>query len=164
MLRWVADHPLAILPLLNETLMIEAKRKYLTYGLMADREENELRVGIFSFPLSEPIRELRTKHINKLVGIHGVVTRRTKVCNQVKRLFLRCAKCGYPSGPFDVADEKDCSALTHSQSPCLKKPEALGSLHLFLGLSNPYIQKPDIQIVPLGFSSVFGACCCQLQN
>mmetsp|Transcript_11333 Transcript_11333/g.26100 ORF Transcript_11333/g.26100 Transcript_11333/m.26100 type:complete len:875 (+) Transcript_11333:74-2698(+) len=104
---WVSDYPLAVLPLLNETLMIEAKRKYETYAQMALREEKELRVGIFAFPVSEPIRELNTRHINKLVNVQGVVTRRTKVCNQVKRLFLQCAKCGYPSGPFDVAEDKD---------------------------------------------------------
>mmetsp|Transcript_44732 Transcript_44732/g.103455 ORF Transcript_44732/g.103455 Transcript_44732/m.103455 type:complete len:867 (-) Transcript_44732:58-2658(-) len=104
---WISDHPLAIQPLLNETLMIEAKRKYDTYAQMAAKEENELRVGIFRFPISEAIRELCTRHINRLVNVHGVVTRRTKVCNQVKRLFLQCAKCGYPCGPFDVAEEKD---------------------------------------------------------
>merc|ERR1712137_861234 len=27
--------------------------------------------------------------------------------NQIKRLYLRCAKCSFPSGPFDVQEDKD---------------------------------------------------------
>merc|ERR1712137_411918 len=27
--------------------------------------------------------------------------------NQIKRLYLRCAKCEFPSGPFDVEEDKD---------------------------------------------------------
>merc|ERR1719408_106303 len=70
-------------------------------------DENQLRVAVHSFPLSEPIRELNTKHLNKLVNVNGVVTKRSVVQNQVKRLYLRCAKRNFPSGPFDVMEEKD---------------------------------------------------------
>ena len=40
-------------------------------------------VAIHSFPLGEPIRELCTKHLNKLVNVNGVVTKRSVVQNQV---------------------------------------------------------------------------------
>eukprot|EP00913_Durusdinium_trenchii_P019089 g17940.t1 len=33
--------------------------------------------------------------------------RRTTVHNQVRRLWVRCAKCNLKAGPFDVAEEKD---------------------------------------------------------
>mmetsp|Transcript_67351 Transcript_67351/g.156371 ORF Transcript_67351/g.156371 Transcript_67351/m.156371 type:complete len:890 (+) Transcript_67351:64-2733(+) len=104
---WVADHPTMVLPLLNETLLEEAERKFGTYRQLREKEEHELRVAIHSFPVREPIRELNTKHLSKLVNVHGVVTKRSKVFNEVKRLYLRCAKCNYPSGPFDVAEEQD---------------------------------------------------------
>jgi DNA replication licensing factor MCM2 len=70
-------------------------------------DENELRVAIHSFPLLERIRDFRCNHLNKLVNVEGVVTKRGLVQNQVKRLHLRCAKCNYPSGPFDVTEESD---------------------------------------------------------
>jgi len=102
---WIVDHPNQILPILNETLMHEAARKFGTYKGDLENDENELRVAIHSFPIREHIRELTTRQLGKLVSITGVVTRRSKVFNEVKRLYLRCAKCGFPSGPFDVASD-----------------------------------------------------------
>jgi len=104
---WIAEEPAKILPILNETLLSEAERKFETYQNLRATDENELRVAVHSFPLGEPIRELNTKHLNKLVNVNGVITKRSVVSNQVKRLYLRCAKCNFPSGPFDVVEEKD---------------------------------------------------------
>jgi DNA replication licensing factor MCM2 len=104
---WIAEEPAKVLPILNETLLSEAERKFETYRLIRATDENELRVAVHSFPLGEPIRELNTKHLNKLVNVNGVITKRSVVSNQVKRLYLRCAKCNFPSGPFDVVEEKD---------------------------------------------------------
>merc|ERR1719446_1551448 len=70
-------------------------------------DEIALRVAISNFLVSDAIRELCTNHLNKLILVHGVVTKRSGVFNQVKRLYLRCAKCNFPSGPFDVVEEKD---------------------------------------------------------
>jgi len=104
---WIVDHPNQILPILNETLMHEAARKFGTYKGDLDNDENELRVAIHSFPIREHIRELTTRQLGKLVSITGVVTRRSKVFNEVKRLYVRCAKCNFPSGPFDVAVDSE---------------------------------------------------------
>merc|ERR1719235_1395871 len=87
--------------------MSEAERKFSIYRNLRAMDETELRVAIHSFPLKDPIRELCCRHLNKLVSVDGVVTKRTAVFNQVKRLWLRCAMCNFPSGPFDVAEEKD---------------------------------------------------------
>jgi len=104
---WISDTPMRILPILNETLMNEAERKFGTYRQIRATDENELRVAVHGFPVHEQIRELRCTHLNRLVNIHGVVTKRSRVSNEVKRLYLRCAKCNFPSGPFDVQGEKD---------------------------------------------------------
>lgn len=101
---WISEHPVIILPILNETLMMEARRRFETYKQM---DEIALRVAISNFLVSDAIRELCTNHLNKLVLVHGVVTKRSGVFNQVKRLYLRCAKCNFPSGPFDVEEDKD---------------------------------------------------------
>jgi len=55
----------------------------------------------------EPIRELSTRHLSRLVSVQGVVTKRTKVFNEVKRLYLRCAKCNFLSPAFEVSSDKD---------------------------------------------------------
>mmetsp|Transcript_45735 Transcript_45735/g.82325 ORF Transcript_45735/g.82325 Transcript_45735/m.82325 type:complete len:892 (+) Transcript_45735:64-2739(+) len=104
---WISDFPVQIMPILNETLMLEAARKFQTYQRLAEAGENELRVAVHSFPIKEPIRELCTRHISKLVHVTGVATKRSGVFNQVKRLWLRCAKCNFPSGPFEVAEDRD---------------------------------------------------------
>mmetsp|Transcript_26587 Transcript_26587/g.47184 ORF Transcript_26587/g.47184 Transcript_26587/m.47184 type:complete len:907 (-) Transcript_26587:79-2799(-) len=104
---WISDYPVQIFQILNETLMLEAARKFATYQRLAEAGENELRVAVHSFPIREPIRELCTRHINKLIHVNGVATKRSGVFNQVKRLWVRCAKCNFPSGPFEVSEEKE---------------------------------------------------------
>lgn len=104
---WVSEHPVRVLPILNQSLMDEAEKRFETYKAIRATEETELRVGIHSYPVREPIRELSCKHLNKLVSIQGVITKRFGVHNQVKRLYLKCSKCGYPNGPFDVQEEED---------------------------------------------------------
>lgn len=99
---WLSEHPKLILPLLNQTLMREAKRKYATYREMGGEES--LRVAVHSFPVKEQIRELCTKHIGKLVTVQGVITKRSQVYNQVKLLYLNCAHCNLGVGPFYVSE------------------------------------------------------------
>mmetsp|Transcript_74412 Transcript_74412/g.215674 ORF Transcript_74412/g.215674 Transcript_74412/m.215674 type:complete len:890 (-) Transcript_74412:195-2864(-) len=107
LVMWIAEHPARILPILNETLLAEAARKFGTYKSLVDTEETELRAAIHSFPVREPIRELSTRHLDRLVSVTGVVTKRTKVFNEVKRLLLRCAKCNFLTAPFDVEADKE---------------------------------------------------------
>merc|ERR1719240_1863460 len=84
--------------------MTEARRKFETYNQM---DESSLRVSVHSFLVRDEIRDLCTNHLNKLVLVNGVVTKRSGVFNQVERLYLRCAKCNFPSGPFEVQEDKD---------------------------------------------------------
>jgi DNA replication licensing factor MCM2 len=104
---WVADFPSKILPILNETLMNEAVKRFGTYQLIRATEETELRVAVCNFSISENIRDLTVKHLGNLVSVTGVATKRSGVFNQVKRLYVRCAKCNTLAGPFDVAEDKD---------------------------------------------------------
>lgn len=104
---WVADYPSKILPLLNETAMLVAERQFGTYTDIAEKDERDLRVAIHGFIVKEPIRDLTVNHLNKLVCVTGVVTKRSQVNTQLKRLFLLCGRCSFPSGPFDVLEDKD---------------------------------------------------------
>jgi len=79
-LAWlITEKPDLVLPLLNETLMGEAKRNFETYQCLAKRGENELRVAVHSFPVKEPIGKLVVKHKNKFICVSGVCTKRSKV-------------------------------------------------------------------------------------
>jgi len=104
---WISDHPLQVLPLLNQELLTEMALKWSTYNAIREAGEDELRVAIHSFPVKEPIRDLCTRHLDKLISVHGVATKRSSVFNQVRLLMLRCAKCNYSKGPFLVAEDKD---------------------------------------------------------
>eukprot|EP00927_Polykrikos_kofoidii_P060601 TRINITY_DN55539_c0_g1_i1.p1 TRINITY_DN55539_c0_g1~~TRINITY_DN55539_c0_g1_i1.p1 ORF type:complete len:887 (-),score=167.22 TRINITY_DN55539_c0_g1_i1:246-2906(-) len=103
---WICESPNQLLPLLNETLMEMAAKKYATYSDIKEHtDETQLRVAIHSFPVVDKIRDLNTKSINRLVQVHGVTTKRSNIFNQQKRLYLRCAKCNAMSGPFDVEED-----------------------------------------------------------
>eukprot|EP00746_Dinoflagellata_sp_MGD_P167547 gnl/MRDRNA2_/MRDRNA2_98263_c0_seq1.p1 gnl/MRDRNA2_/MRDRNA2_98263_c0~~gnl/MRDRNA2_/MRDRNA2_98263_c0_seq1.p1 ORF type:complete len:913 (-),score=234.97 gnl/MRDRNA2_/MRDRNA2_98263_c0_seq1:96-2834(-) len=104
---WLSEIPAKILPLLNETALSIAERKFGTYKLIAERDEREIRVGVHNFLVTEKIREMSVSHLNKLICVQGVVTKRSQVNTQLKRLYLKCGKCGVPSNPFDAIEDKD---------------------------------------------------------
>ena len=43
---------------------------------------------------------IRSFHLNTMVRVSGVVTRRTGVFPQLKIIMFDCAKCGHVLGPF----------------------------------------------------------------
>ena len=57
-------------------------------------------VRITDLPLQDKLRELRSFHLNTMVRVTGVVTRRTGVFPQLKVVMFDCAKCGNVLGPF----------------------------------------------------------------
>lgn len=61
---------------------------------------SEIHVRITNLPTSSTLRDLRESHINKLIRVTGVVTRRTGVFPQLKYVKFDCAKCGTTLGPF----------------------------------------------------------------
>lgn len=60
----------------------------------------EIHVRISNFPNHLALRDLREKHLNQLVKVSGVVTRRTGVFPQLKYVKFDCLKCGVVLGPF----------------------------------------------------------------
>ncbi|OLL26619.1 DNA replication licensing factor mcm2 [Neolecta irregularis DAH-3] len=65
-----------------------------------ERIHSEIHVRVTSLPTVYSLRELRQKHLNCLVRITGVVTRRTGVFPQLKYVKFDCMKCGAVLGPF----------------------------------------------------------------
>jgi DNA replication licensing factor MCM2 len=80
-----------------------------------DRIHSEIHVRITSLPTSLSLRTLRQSHLNCLVRVTGVVTRRTGVFPQLKYVKFDCGKCGVTLGPFFQDTNKElkisfCSA------------------------------------------------------
>lgn len=65
-----------------------------------ERIHPEIHVRITDIPFTYTLRELRQSHLNSLVRVSGVVTRRTGVFPQLKHVKFNCVKCGAVLGPF----------------------------------------------------------------
>ena len=72
----------------------------LLYYPAYERIHSEVHVRITDLPLSSSLRDLRRSHLNTLVRVSGVVTRRTGVFPQLKYVKFDCRKCGAVLGPF----------------------------------------------------------------
>lgn len=60
----------------------------------------EIHVRIGDFPTQTHLRDLREAHLNLLVRLQGVVTRRTGVFPQLKYVKFDCLRCNTVLGPF----------------------------------------------------------------
>ena len=69
--------------------------------------QEEIFVRITDFPSVQEIRDLRQVHLNTLVRVRGVVTRRTGVFPQLKYVKFDCRKCGQVLGPFYQEDNQE---------------------------------------------------------
>lgn len=61
---------------------------------------------IINLPVTEKIRDLRNVHLNKLIRINGVVTRRSGVFSLYSIVKFTCTKCKGTFGPFVGKDIK----------------------------------------------------------
>ena len=59
----------------------------------------------------------RHSHLNTLVRVHGVVTRRTGVFPQLAMLYYKCGSCGETLGPLLQSGD-----ATHEVKPQARSP------------------------------------------
>ncbi len=102
---WIFETPSIILPYLNKVAFKLACTYYPGYESIQD----EVYIKIGDFPLEEKIRDLRTFHVNTLVKIKGVITRRYPSYQLLKKLFYICCRCGDRKGPIYRNDKNDLS-------------------------------------------------------
>lgn len=93
---WVVDEPATVLPYLNAVAFEIATGYYKNY----ENIHAEIYVKIKDLPLLDNLRSLRHKHLNILIKIRGVVTRRSAVFSQLKEIYYSCNKCGDKRGPI----------------------------------------------------------------
>ncbi|KAK5168673.1 MCM DNA helicase complex subunit [Saxophila tyrrhenica] len=93
---FLVNVPNEVLPIFDAVALEVALYHYPDY----ERIHSELHVRITDLPVSYTLRQLRQSHLNCLLRVSGVVTRRTGVFPQLKYVKFDCTKCGITLGPF----------------------------------------------------------------
>ncbi|KAM3085637.1 MCM DNA helicase complex subunit [Clarireedia jacksonii] len=93
---FLANAPGEMLLLFDEVAMEVTLLHYNDYRQI----HSEIHVRITDLPVHYTLRQLRQTHLNCLVRVSGVVTRRTGVFPQLKYVMFDCTKCGTRLGPF----------------------------------------------------------------
>lgn len=93
---WLADTPKQMLELFDEVAKEVVLARYPEYWVIHD----DIHVRITGLPLADSLRDLRQMHLNVLIKVSGVVTRRTGVFPQLKLVRYTCGSCGSVSPPI----------------------------------------------------------------
>ncbi|EOD44102.1 dna replication licensing factor mcm2 [Neofusicoccum parvum] len=93
---FLANAPSEILKIFDQVAMDVTLLHYPDY----ERIHSEIHVRITDLPVQYTLRQLRQSHLNCLVRVSGVVTRRSGVFPQLKYVKFDCTKCGVTLGPF----------------------------------------------------------------
>ena len=94
---FLANAPAEVLNIFDKVAMDVTLLHYPDY----ERIHSEIHVRISDLPVHYTLRQLRQTHLNCLVRVSGVVTRRTGVFPQLKHVKFDCTKCGVVLGPFE---------------------------------------------------------------
>jgi DNA replication licensing factor MCM2 len=95
---WVVDAPKDMLDVLNEAATRHTLMLFPSYHAI----HKEIHVRITSVPILDSLRDLRRVHLDCLVQVHGVVTRRSAVYPQLQIAHYQCMSCKATQGPFRV--------------------------------------------------------------
>ncbi|WBW70796.1 MCM complex subunit Mcm2 [Schizosaccharomyces osmophilus] len=93
---FLANAPAPVLRIFDRVALEATLLHYPDY----ERIHSDIHVRITNLPTSFTLRELRQTHLNCLVRVSGVVTRRTGLFPQLKHIRFTCTKCGATLGPF----------------------------------------------------------------
>jgi len=119
---FLANAPGEMLKLFDQVAMDVVLLHYPDY----ERIHSEIHVRVFELPVHYTLRQLRQSHLNCLVRVSGVVTRRTGVFPQLKYVKFDCTKCGVTLGPFQQESNVEVK-ITYCQSCQSRGPFTLNS-------------------------------------
>lgn len=112
---WLAEEPSIMLNILNEVAVDIVTEVYPDYHKI--HEKIYIRVG--GLPVEDKLRDLRQVHLNALIKIRGVVTKRTAVFPEMKEIYFKCARCSDVKGPFyntgDAMDQVQSGSCVRCQ-------------------------------------------------
>jgi len=97
---WLADAPKDMLDLLNEAATRHTLMLFPSYGAI----QEDIHVRIADIPIMDSLRDLRRTHLDHLVKVHGVVTRRGDVYPKLQIAYYKCMnrQCQAVEGPIRV--------------------------------------------------------------
>ena len=122
---WLVDAPRDMFDVLNEAATRHTLRLFPSYGAIQD----EIHVRVADMPIMDSLRALRRTHLDTLIKVNGVVTRRSSVYPQLKLAYYDCVRCKDTMGPYRVDEgsmmsssgpdgsAKDAAAM-HQPSSC----------------------------------------------
>jgi DNA replication licensing factor MCM2 len=117
---WLAEEPSLILPLLNEVGLDITMEMYPDYYNI----HPIIYIRVKDLPVEDKLRDLRQIHLNALIKIKGVVTKRTGVFPELSKMYFRCG-CGDLKGPIYNNSENDARQFMgqcvscHSNGPII---------------------------------------------
>ncbi|KAL5700520.1 DNA helicase [Ranunculus cassubicifolius] len=93
---WLADAPQSVLEVMEDVA------KNVVFDLHPNYKsiQQKIYVRITNLPVYDQIRNIRQIHLNTMIRIGGVVTRRSGVFPQLQQVKYDCNKCGTVLGPF----------------------------------------------------------------
>ncbi|RKP13512.1 MCM2/3/5 family-domain-containing protein [Piptocephalis cylindrospora] len=100
---FLLEAPAQVLPILDTCAYEVILRMWSNYSSI----HQAVRVRIAHLPVSVPLRELRRSHLNRLIRVSGVVTRRTGVFPQLRYVTFECGRCGDTIGPFHQDEHQE---------------------------------------------------------
>jgi DNA replication licensing factor MCM2 len=95
---WLADVPKDMIEIFDEVLEEMVKKQFPYYSQITTK----LFVRITDLPISDRLRDLRQGHLNCLVRVSGVITRRSGVFPELLQAVYNCSGCGLMTDPFDA--------------------------------------------------------------
>ncbi|KAL8481927.1 hypothetical protein ACS0TY_027626 [Phlomoides rotata] len=93
---WLADAPQSVLEVMEEV----ANKIVFDLHPNYRKIQQKIYVRITNLPVYDQIRNIRQIHLNTMIRIGGVVTRRSGVFPQLQQVKYDCNKCGAILGPF----------------------------------------------------------------
>ncbi|CAO2823331.1 unnamed protein product [Amaranthus hypochondriacus] len=93
---WLADAPQSVLEVMEEV----ARKVVFDLHPNYKNIHQKIYVRITNLPVYDQIRNIRQIHLNTMIRIGGVVTRRSGVFPQLMQVKYDCNKCGAILGPF----------------------------------------------------------------
>ncbi|KAK8475494.1 hypothetical protein V6N13_065859 [Hibiscus sabdariffa] len=93
---WLADAPQSVLEVMEDV----AQRVVFDLHPNYRNIHQKIYIRITNLPIYDQIRDIRQIHLNTMVRIGGVVTRRSGVFPQLQQVKYDCNKCGAILGPF----------------------------------------------------------------
>lgn len=99
---WLAEEPNLILPILNEIAYDLTLELFPLYHNI----HTEIYVRIIDLPVEDKLRDLRKMHLNCLIKVRGVVTKRSCLFPELNKMYFRCG-CGDLKGPIFHSSTKE---------------------------------------------------------